>query len=135
MGSSETRSKSGLLNRLAEAALSLKDKYIDPVSGKSLIEDVMATTGGQPITQAFREGIIISTPPRLSEKEKKAKKSELEFVFRSEVRSLKAISRRVITACSDNESSLVDLENLNSEYNTCLNLVHTRFDELASFLW
>ena len=76
---------------------------------------------------------IISTPPCLSEKEKKAKKSELEFVFRSEVRSLKAISRRVITACSNNDSRLADLENLKSEYNTCLNLVHTRFDELASF--
>ena len=76
---------------------------------------------------------LVSTPPRLSEKERKAKKIELEFVFRSEVRSLKAISRRVITACSDDDSSLVDLEDLNREYNTCLNVVHTRFDELASF--
>ena len=76
---------------------------------------------------------LASTPPRLSEKERKAKKIELEFVFRSEVRSLKAISRRVITACSDDDSSLVDLENLNREFNSCLNAVHARFDELASF--
>ena len=32
---------------------------------------------------------LVSTPPRLSEKEKKSKKIELEFMFRSEVRSLK----------------------------------------------
>ena len=76
---------------------------------------------------------IISTPPRLSEKEKKAKKSELEFVFRSEVRSLKAISRRILTACSDDDASLVDLEDLSREYNSCLNVVHARFDELSSF--
>ena len=70
---------------------------------------------------------------RLTEKEKKAKKSDLEFNFRSKVRLLKAISRRVITACSDDDSSLVDLEFLNREYNSCLDLVHARFDELVSF--
>ena len=58
---------------------------------------------------------------RLTEKEKKAKKSDLEFNFRSKVRLLKAISRRVITACSDNDASLVDLEELNGEYSSCLN--------------
>ena len=74
-----------------------------------------------------------SDPPRLTVKEKKAKKAELEFLFRSEVRSLKAISRRVLTACSDDDASLVDLEDLSREYNSCLNVVHARFDELSSF--
>ena len=37
-----------------------------------------------------------SDPPRLTVKDKKAKKAELEFVFRSEVRSLKAISRHLL---------------------------------------
>ena len=74
-----------------------------------------------------------SDPPRLTVKEKKAKRAELEFVFRSEIRSLKAISRRVITACSDDDSSLVDLKDLSRENNSCLNAVHARFDELASF--
>ena len=76
---------------------------------------------------------LVSTPPRLSEKEKKAKKIELEFIFRTEVRSIKAISSQVITACSDDDSSLVDREDLSREFNSCLNAVHARFDELASF--
>ena len=48
---------------------------------------------------------LASSPPRLSENEKKTRKIELEFILRGEVRSLKAISRRVITACSDYDSS------------------------------
>ena len=51
-------------------------------------------------------------PPRLTKKDKKARTSELEFVFRTEVRSLNAISRRVITACLDEDSILVDLEDV-----------------------
>ena len=51
-----------------------------------------------------------SDPSRLTVKEKKARKAKLEFVFRSEVRLLKAISRRVLTAYSDDDASLVDLE-------------------------
>ena len=54
-------------------------------------------------------------------------------MFRSEVRSLKAISRRVLTACSDDDASLVELEDLSREYNSCLNVVHSRFNELSSF--
>ena len=58
-----------------------------------------------------------SDPPRLTVKDKKTRKAELEFVFRSEVRSLKAISRRILTACLDDDASLVDLEDLSREYN------------------
>ena len=75
----------------------------------------------------------LDSGPRITEKEKKAKKSDLEFHFRSKVRLLKAISRRVITACSDNDASLVDLEELNCEYSSCLDSVHTVFSELALF--
>ena len=39
----------------------------------------------------------------------------------------------MFTACSGDESSLVELEELNRENNSCLNLVHTRFEELSSF--
>ena len=79
------------------------------------------------------EAKLDSSPPRLTERERKAKKSDLERSFRVEVRSLKAISRRLLTACSDDESSLVVLEELNREYNSCLNSVHAVFDKLASF--
>ena len=74
-----------------------------------------------------------SIPPRLTEKDRKTRKSELERNFRADVRSLKAISRRLLTACSGDESSVAELEELNREYNSCLNVVHTRFDELSTF--
>ena len=74
-----------------------------------------------------------SIPPRLTEKDRKTRKSELERNFRADVRSLKAISRRLLTACSGDESSVAELEELNREYNSCLNVVHTRFDELSAF--
>ena len=74
-----------------------------------------------------------SDPPRLTEKEKRLKKGDLERSFRVETRSLKDISRRLLTACSDDDASLVDLDHLNREYNSCLKSVHSRFDELSSF--
>ena len=41
-----------------------------------------------------------SDPPRLTEKEKRLRKGDLERSFRVEIRSLKDISRRLLTACS-----------------------------------
>ena len=74
-----------------------------------------------------------SDPPRLTEKEKRLRKGDLERSFCVETRSLKDISRRLLTAFSDDDASLVDLDNLNREYNSCLKSVHSRFDELSSF--
>ena len=74
-----------------------------------------------------------SDPPRLTEKEKRLRKGDLERSFRVETRSLKDVSRRLLTACSDDDASLVDLDHLNREYNSSLKSVHSRFDELSSF--
>ena len=74
-----------------------------------------------------------SDPPRLTEKEKRLRKGDFERSFRVETRSLEDISRRLLTACSDDDASLVDLDHLNREYNSSLKSVHSRFDELSSF--
>ena len=42
----------------------------------------------------------------------------------AEVRNLKAVSRRLVVACADVSSLLVDLELINSQYNASLELVH-----------
>ena len=68
----------------------------------------------------------------LSAKETRSKKVQFERDFRVEVRNLKAVSRRLVVACADISSSLVDLELINSQYNASLKLVHSKFDSISS---
>ena len=68
----------------------------------------------------------------LSAKEKRAQKAQLERDFRVEIRSLKAVSRRLVVACADISSSLVDLELIELQYNASLDLVHSKFNSISS---
>ena len=68
----------------------------------------------------------------LSLKEKRAQKAQLERDFRAEIRNLKAVSRRLVVACADISSSLVDLELIESQYNASLDLVHSKFNSISS---
>ena len=71
------------------------------------------------------EVVSEGTPPRpFSAKERRTQKTQLERDFRAEVRNLKAVSRRLVVACADVSSLLVDLELINSQYNASLELVH-----------
>ena len=60
------------------------------------------------LADAFENDGTSSRP--LSAKEKRLRKLQCERDFRSEVRSLKAISRRLVVACADRSSSSRDLE-------------------------